>query len=162
MTGNDDDRERGRALMEQAATAILDGVERLGAQWVVRTVVAVAGPAAADLTGEARRAGAAAATRVAGQLRELFAAPPEEQRATPLEIVRTLRHEATAVLAGAGIPAVERDPFEARSFPDDVYAIVPRSLADLGDEELGPLLVAWGMGKTLALRGSDGRPGGEP
>jgi hypothetical protein len=162
MTGNDDERERGRALMEQAATAIIDGVERLGAQWVVRTVLEVAGPAGADLADDARRAGDAATARVVGQLRALFGAPPEQQRSTPLEIVRTLRHEATAVLAGGGVPAVERDPFEVRSFPDDVYGIVPRSLVDLGDEELGPLLLAWGMGKALAIRGSDGRPGSEP
>lgn len=162
MTGDDDDRERGRALMDQAATAIVDGVERLGAQWVVRTILDAAGPAAAGLTDEARRAGEAAAARVVGQLREVFAAAPEQQRSTPLEIVRTLRYEATAVLADAGIPAAVRDSFEARSFPDDVYGIVPRSLADLGDDELGPLLLAWGMGKTLALRGSDRSPRRDP
>jgi len=62
-------------------------------------------------------------------------------------------------LRAAGIAAVERDPFDARSFPDDEYAIVPRSLADLGDDELGPMLMAWGLGKARVVRARAPRSG---
>jgi hypothetical protein len=57
-----------------------------------------------------------------------------------------------AVLAAAGIPPVERDEFLERSFPDDAYGVTPASLADLGDPDLGPLQLAWGLAKARALR----------
>ena len=72
--------------------------------------------------------------------------------------MRTLRREATAVLAAAGIPEVERDAHAARIFPDDVYGIVLESLAELGDDDLGPMLLVWGLGKTQTLRARAARP----
>jgi hypothetical protein len=146
-------------LMGEGAQAIVDGVERLGADWVVRVVTQVVdawgrlddGARAATIE-QARTAGAQGAARVAGELRALFALPPAAQRATPLEIVRSLRWEATAVLAGAGIPEVERDAYEIRSFPDDVYGIVPKAVAELGDEDLGGALLAWGIGKARTIQ----------
>ena len=50
------------------------------------------------------------------------------------------------------MPPVERDVFEERSFPDDDYGLVPHSLADLGDDDLAPMLMAWGLGKAKVLR----------
>jgi hypothetical protein len=87
-------------------------------------------------------------------LQSLFAADPAQQATTPLELVRTLRYEATEVLHDAGVPAIERDPFETRAFPDDMYAIVPHSLSDIdeGNDDLGPCLLAWGVGKAKVLR----------
>ena len=79
-----------------------------------------------------------------------------EQRTTPLAIVRSLRREPTAVLQAVGIPAVERDEFDTRAFPDDEYGLVPHSLADLGDEDLAPMLMVWGVGKSKALRARGG------
>ena len=90
--------------------------------------------------------------RTVAELRDLFATDVARQRTTPLAIVRSLRGEATGVLAAAGIPPVERDPFDTRSFPDDVYALVPQSLADLGDDDLAPMLMVWGIGKSKVLR----------
>ena len=157
----DADEQRGLALMREASARIVDAVERLAAAWVVRTVESVldfwgrlepsARRAALD---RAQEAGATAAARVTADLRTLFACDPAEQRTTPLELVRTLRAEATDVLRAAGVPEVERDVFEVRSFPDDDYGIVPRSLADLdpADEDLAPTLLAWGVGKSTVLR----------
>ncbi len=147
-----DDRARGRALMDEAAAGIVEGVQRLGADWVVAAVRAVAGDER-DVEKNARAAGEVATARVVAELQALFAEAPERQRATPLEIVRSLRREATVLLAELGVPPVPRDPYDARAFPDDLYGIVPRSLADLGDDDLGPLLLVWGTGKTMTLRG---------
>jgi hypothetical protein len=93
-----------------------------------------------------------AAARVAAELGALFELDPAAQRATPLEIIRTLSREAGAVLHAAGVPEVVRDPFETRAFPEDVYGIVLKSPAELGDDELGGALLAWGMGKAKVLR----------
>jgi hypothetical protein len=152
---------RGMGIMAEASARIVDAVERLAAAWVVRAVQSVVDAwgrlevaARDDALGRAQRAGSDAAARVTGELRALFACDPADQRTTPLQVVRTLRHEATAVLRDAGVPEVDRDVFEVRSFPDDVYGIVPRSLADLDptDEDLAPTLLAWGVGKSTVLR----------
>ena len=82
----------------------------------------------------------------------MFALDPAAQRVTPLEIIRSLRREAAAVLREAGVPEVVRDPFETRAFPDDVYGIVLKSPTELGEDELGGALLAWGLGKAKVLR----------
>jgi hypothetical protein len=157
---------RGRQLMADAERAIVEGVERLGPLWVERAVRSVL-DGAPDLDRDARSttvagipaAARAATDRVLTALRALFALDPADQRATPLEIVRSLRREPTQLLARAGVPTVARDQYETRSFPDDVYGIVPRSLADLGDEDLGHQMLAWGIGKTTVLRARSALPG---
>jgi hypothetical protein len=55
-------------------------------------------------------------------------------------------------LEAAAIPAVERDGFDERAWPDDRYGLVPRTLGDLGDADLAPLMLAWGMAKAAVLR----------
>jgi hypothetical protein len=164
-----DDRERdeaaGRALMAEGAARLIDGVTRFGPGWVVREVARLldawgrldAAARAAALTA-ATEAGTRSAARVAGELHDLFELDPAAQRATPLEIIRSLRREATEVLEAAGVPDVERDPFETRAFPDDAYGIVLKTPAELGDDELGGALLAWGLGKTKVLRART-RPG---
>jgi hypothetical protein len=107
--------------------------------------------ARARLDGDAQRATDAATERVVRELRILFALNPVEQRATPLEIVRSSYREPTAALAAAGIPGVVRDPFDERAWPDDEYGLVIRTLADL-DDELGPMQLAWGLAKAQLLR----------
>jgi hypothetical protein len=89
---------------------------------------------------------------VAGALRALLASDADEQAATPLEVVRTAYREPTGVLAAAGVPAVVRDEFDERAWPDDRYGLVPRSLGDLGDDALSPLHLAWGMAKAAVVR----------
>src|SRR6476661_1379397 len=105
-------------LMAQGAALLVDGVARLGAGWVVRAVAGLLdawggldGPARAEAMAAAETAGAAAVDRVEAELRALFASDVAVQRATPLEIIRSLRREATAVLRAAGVPEVVRDPF---------------------------------------------------
>lgn len=107
-------------------------------------------------TEDARAAGQAAAARVTGELQALFGLDAAEQRMTPLEIVRTAVREPTEVLERAGVPSVVRDAFDERAWPDDRYGLVPRTLGDLGDADLGPLQLAWGLAKTKVLRARAG------
>jgi hypothetical protein len=94
----------------------------------------------------------ACATRVGDALRALFSLDPLDQHTTPLEIVRTAVREPTDVLRVAGVAEVARDDFDVRAFPDDRYNLVPRTLGDLGDPELGPLQLEWGLAKVAVLR----------
>jgi len=148
-------------MLAEAGDAIVAGVERELPSWVRREVARILdawGRIGASERGDAERAaavaGEAAARRVVAALRALFAADVSEQRATPLEIVRTAYREPTAVLAAAGVPPVERDAFDERAWPDDRYGLVPRTLGDL-DEDLAPLQLVWGMAKSKALRARD-------
>jgi hypothetical protein len=156
--------QRGIERMAEAGAAITDGVDRCAAGWTQRVVTGRADqwgqlpPAArVALTADARDAGERARTRVTAELRAFFALDAAQQRTTPLAIVRTLRTEATEVLARAGVPPVERDPYEVRAFPDDIYRIVPHALAELGDDDLGPTLLVWGLGKSAVLRARSNR-----
>jgi hypothetical protein len=148
-----------QALMDDGAARIVEGVEQHAATWVVLAVTRILDAwgrldtaAYVAAVAHAHDAGNDAAERVTHELRSFFATDVDAQRTTPLAIVRTLRIEATNVLMAAGVPAVERDPFDARAFPDDIYGIVPKDLGELGDEDLGAALIAWGLGKSGVLR----------
>jgi hypothetical protein len=147
------------ALMAEAAQRIVAGVDAHAAEWVVQQVTRILDAwgrldeqARVDTLVRAHEAGEAARARVVGELEVLFAQSPGDQRSTPLEIVRQLRREPTGVLAAAGVPAVVRDAYDERAFPDDLYGIVPMAINELGDDELGGALLAWGIGKSRALR----------
>jgi hypothetical protein len=155
----EDAEARGLAMLADASAAIRTGVAREVPGWVVREVTRIldAWTRAEESTREralsdADAAGRAAAARVGAELDDLLAADPAEQRSTPLEVVRTVYREPTEVLRAAGVPAIVRDEFDERAWPDDVYGLVPRTLGDLGDDDLAPLLLVWGTAKATVLR----------
>jgi hypothetical protein len=150
---------RGEALMEQSAPVIVAAVETHGTAYLVRRATEVLDAwgrvppsERADAIDRLQRAATAASARVVAELTSLFSAGAVEQVRTPLEVVRSLRKEPTAVLGTLGVPAIERDAFEERALPDDRYGLAPRTLADLGDADAAPMLLAWGVGKATVLR----------
>jgi hypothetical protein len=160
VTSSKADGDAAARRLREAGDAIVAGVERELPGWVLAQVARIA-DAWNGLDDEARaRVDAAAAdaastttARVVGELVELLAADVAVQRATPLQVVRSAYREPTRVLAAAGIPPVAREEFDERSWPDDRYGLVPHTLGDLGDPDLGPLLLVWGMAKAAVLRG---------
>jgi hypothetical protein len=163
--------EEARAFERLAETgaAIAAGVEAQVPRWVeaqVERLLDAWGRAAPEVraraAADAVRAGDVASRRIVVELWELFETDPERQATTPLEIVRTAYREPTGVLAAAGVPAVVRDEFDERAWPDDVYGLVPRTLGDLGDPELAPLHLAWGVAKATVLRGRHARNARRP
>lgn len=150
---------QGRALMASSGEAIVAAVEQRGAGWVTQAAIAVLDawgrldPGARDGASSALAdAGRDAARRVVAELRALLVADPAAQHHTPLQIVRTLREEPTAVLSSLGVPPIVRDAFEERALPDDLYGLAPRSLGELGDEDAAPMMLAWGVGKATVMR----------
>ena len=153
------DEARALARLDETGAAIVAGVEVQVPAWAraqVERLLDAWGRASAEVRAraeaESAKAGAAAAGRVVAELRALFALDPEQQRATPLEIVRSAYREPTAVLEAADVPPVVRDEFDERAWPDDAYGLVPRTLGDLGDPDLAPLHLAWGMAKAAVIR----------
>jgi hypothetical protein len=154
--------EGAEQLLRTASEVLVEGVERALPAWAVRSVdglLADWGRLDADrrraVVEEARAAGERAAVRVAGELAALLALDPAEQRATPLEVIRTAVVEPTAVLAAAGMPDVVRDEFDERSWPEDRFGLVPRTVKAL-DEDLGAVHFAWGVAKAAVLRARAG------
>jgi len=153
------DEQRGLELLREAGDAIVAGVARELAGWVERSVARILdawGRTPPDVRARAVRdatvAGRVATERVTSELRALFALDPDEQRVTPLELIRSAYREPTAVLASAGVAPVERDEFAERAWPDDTYGLVIHGLGDLGDDELAPYQLAWGMAKAKVIR----------
>jgi hypothetical protein len=144
--------------LRAAGEALVHGVHRALPDWAGRSAALLLSdwgqldPGRRQEVAEAaRRAGERAAQRVAAELADLLALDPAEQRATPLEIIRSAVVEPTAVLAEAGMPDVVRDPFDERAWPDDRFGLVPRNLRDL-DPDLAAVHFAWGLAKAAVLR----------
>lgn len=119
--------------------------------WVVRCVVQRCHEAGAvvdeTVFGAAAVAGVAAARLVERDLRSLFATDIDEQRTGPLEVLRSAVVFPTRVLGELGVPPVDRDDFERRAFPGDVYGLSPASFSDV-DEVLHEPGLAWGAAKA--------------
>lgn len=145
-------------LLDEASAALIEGVRVALPAWAHRSADLLLGAWGGldtdrrrEVGAAAREAGKLAAERVAGELGELLALDPAEQRATPAEIIRSAVAEPTAVLAAAGMPDVVRDPFDERAWPDDRFGLVPRTLRDL-DPDLAAVHFAWGIAKAAVLR----------
>jgi hypothetical protein len=159
VTSSRDSEDAAARRLAEASDAIVAGVARELPGWVRRSVTRIVDAwgrldddARATAERGASEAAARATERVTAELRALFDTDVAAQYATPMQIVRTAVREPTSVLVAAGIPPVERDEFDERAWPDDRYGLVPRTLGDLGDEALGPLVLAWGMAKAAVLR----------
>jgi hypothetical protein len=149
-------------LFQEASAALVERVGMALPAWAARSVDGLLGDWGRLDTGrrrevveEAREAGERAARRVAAELAELLAVDPAEQGATPLEVIRTAVVEPTAVLAAAGMPDVVRDEFDERSWPEDRFGLVPRTVKAL-DDDLAAVHFAWGVAKAAVLRARAG------
>jgi hypothetical protein len=149
--------------MDAEAEHLADAIEEALPRWVVgsveRVLVAWPGRPEADAMAAAARAGRRAAAEVGAEVRELLATDVDEQRSTPLTLLRAAVRYPTEVLRQAGVPPVERDPFDAGHFPDDPYALTPMSFADV-DPALHEPGLRWGAmkaGTHLRRRRGEGR-----
>ena len=119
---------------------------------MTRIVVAWTGappePAVAEAAGNAGRR---AAAEVGSEVRALLAADIDEQRTTPLSLLRSAVRYPTQVLEEAGVPPVERDPIQERLLPGDIYDLSPARFADV-DPALAEPGMVWGAAKALAHR----------
>ena len=124
--------------MLEHATALADALERVLPRWIGRVAPGVD---PAPIVGA-----------VMPEIRALLASDIDEQRTTPLALVRDRAVPLlTAALAEAGALAVDRDDFTRSRFPHDVYGLTPSSWADI-DESLTEPGIAWGAAKAFTHR----------
>ena len=146
------DTDNTDALYVAIADELAAAVEAALPAWVERGVATIldawqGGPGPADLEA-AREAGRQAVADVGPRLRALLAADIDEQRATPLTLLRGAVHYPTEVLRRAGVPPVERDAFAEEAFPSDHYGLTPATFADIDPSLVEPAL-RWGAAKAF-------------
>jgi hypothetical protein len=156
-TNPDDD------ALARYARVLADGIEAALPGWVERCVVELGDAWRPGLGQQLRPAAAAAGARavaeVGPQVRALLETDVDAQRTGPLAVLRDAVRYPAEVLAAAGVPAVVRDDFAERAFPDDAYGLAPAAFADLDPGLHEPGLV-WGAAKAhtvLARRRAEGR-----
>lgn len=152
------------AQLREYAARLADGVQAALPGWVIGQVERVATAWSGTISDPVRRAAEQAADeagRIVGpQVRRLLELDLDEQRTTPLALVRAAVSYPTAVLRQAGVPPVTRDPFAEKAFPEDIYDLSPASFADL-DPELLDAGLAWGAAKAFVhKRRHTSRPSG--
>lgn len=157
-----DDDPTDAAALARYASELADGVDALLPGWVERVVAERCEAAGRAMTDEdrvrARAAGEEARVDVGGRVRALLARDVDDQPTGPLALLRTAVRHPTAVLAVAGVPAVERDEVARRLHPDDPYDLTPAAFADISPALHEPGLV-WGAAKAhvvLARRRREG------
>lgn len=152
------------ATMARAAAALADAADAALGRWVVDAVGRVLDGAGAPrddrVLARAREAGERARAELMPRLRTLLLdTDVDEQRTTPLALLRSAVRYPTEVLREAGVAPLHRDAFAERNFPDDTYDLTPASFDDL-DPSLHDPAIEWGAAKAythLARRRREGR-----
>jgi len=144
--------------MREHATALADAIEGALPGWVERCVARRlpdeerrGGSIPGWVADAATEAGYRARAEVGPRIRALLAADIDEQRTTPLALLRGAVTYPASVLAAAGAPPVERDEAQVGLFPDDVYDLAPATFADV-DPALAEPGIAWGVAKAWTHR----------
>jgi hypothetical protein len=135
------------------AAALADGIEAALPGWVGRavaeTMTAWTGSVPPEVAALAAAAADRAAAEVGPRVRALLESDIDQQRTTPLAILRVaaVRYP-TEVLVAAGVPPVVRDQAAEELFPDDRYDLVPAAFSDL-DPGLADVGLRWGAAKAF-------------
>ena len=85
---------------------------------------------------------------VADRLDRLVAADVNEPHSGPLECIRQSLAPLTEHLTELGVARPERDPFDMRARPDDVYSLGPMSFEELS-AEVHRAGIEWGAAKAF-------------
>ncbi len=132
--------ERGARLADAVAAALPDWVERT----LRRRAPEVADEVVAAVTAEVE-------ADVLPGLRELLARDVDEQRQSPLALVRRAAATLGGALDGLGVPPADRDDHQRSLFPDDDHDLVPATFSDLSDDA-GRAGIEWGASKAFVHR----------
>ena len=136
------------AVLAEQGAALADAVAAALRGWVRRSLLSRA-PDVGDAVVAAVPAEAEA--DVMADLRALLAADVDEQRQSPLAVVRRAAATVGGALDALGVPPAERDDHQRTLFPDDRHDLVPATFADLS-EEAGQAGIRWGAAKAYVHR----------
>ena len=129
-------------ILAQAVEAVL---EEWITGWVARFDAAAATSTATTAAIEMVR------TEVLSELRSLLTSDIDEQRATPLGVLRRAIAVVSDVLLAAGAKPPQRDPYDEQRFPEDVFGLNPATWSDIHPELVEPGL-HWSVAKAFEHR----------
>ncbi len=141
--------------MDDYSARLLQSVTAVAATWATRLIDdrLFADDLLDTVTEESRRSVVAEVERLAiDGLRQLLELDAEQQRSNPLAVLRSATAPVSRLLASAGARPVERDEFDRRSFPDDVFGLAPATWADIDPSLLEPG-IEWGAWKAATIIG---------
>jgi hypothetical protein len=151
--------------LEQHAGALAEGIEAALPGWVTgcvgRVMLAWRGQVPPAVAAAAEAAGQRAQAETGAAVRALLSADIDDQRGTPLALLRQAVRYPTAVLREAGVPPVARDRFATQTFPEDDYDLSPASWADI-DPGLSDLGIAWSAAKAFTHKRRHGPAPAQP
>ncbi len=139
--------------MDQYSARLLETSDQVVAQWVERLIrkhcdeQKISDSRVGDLCISVI---AQVSAEVHDNLVKLLSQDVFEQRTNPLAIFRQATRPITEVLKNLGSPAVTRDEFDERSFPDDVYGLSPATWVDI-DEAMVEPGIEWGAWKAATV-----------
>ena len=136
------------AELAQAVELALPGWVRACVQ--TRAVQAF-GQSSPEIDARADEAAQRVLAAIVPELRALLGVDVDEQRTTPIALLRRAVQYPTEALAALEVPPVPRDRFAVERFPHDLYALMPVNLEVLG-ETVGELAIAWGAAKAYEHR----------
>ena len=90
---------------------------------------------------------AEASIEVMADIKELLATDVDQQVRGPLEILRSAVRYPTQILREAGVAPTERDDWDSRVFPEDIYGLSPANFGDIS-EKLQSAGISWGAAKA--------------
>jgi hypothetical protein len=138
-------------MFVQYSAQLAQAVDAVLVDWVCNSVTDRATSAGLSLDQaqleRAALAGEQCRLDISVKMRALLQADLDAQQGSPLSLLRSSTGYATAVLQSAGVPEVQRDEFEQRAFPEDVYGLAPASFSDV-DERLSEPGLEWGAAKA--------------
>ena len=136
------------ALLAEQGSRLAEAVAAALPGWVTRTLRSRAPDVGDDVVAVVT---AEVEADVLGDLRALLARDVDDQRQSPLAVVRRAAETVGGALDGLGVPRPTRDDQQRALFPDDVHDVVPASFADLS-EEAGQAGITWGAAKAFVHR----------
>lgn len=83
-------------------------------------------------------------------LADLLATDVDIQNINPLQVLRDSTKVVADAMLKVGIPLPQRDQFEVRAMPNDIYAIGPLTWRDLG-EDVHDAGITWGAWKAAVI-----------
>ena len=144
---------------------LVEIVARVVPGWLERCVVVTAerqlGRCPDTLRADATAMATVVGPEVVADVERLLRMDVDDQRGTPLTVLRDAVRHPTALLTAAGVPAPSRDPFAEQHFEADRYDLSPAAWADI-DPELHDAGLTWGAWKAATVLRRRRRGGAGP
>ena len=142
-------------VQEPYSAALFEAVLAATPQWVQRRLHEIAPGVSFDVDGIVTRVQSALRNDLASLLRR----DVDQQQENPLHVIRRCAETVRDDLEAVGVAHVQRDEFETRAMPNDVYAFGPLTWRDLSEEvhEAGISWGAWKAATILSRRRAEGK-----